>query len=70
VINTLEFCLEVPLHTVGIFNTPQNLTKRERRLYFLSKEVVLRIFIALNNPSLSAGFEPANVGSSGKYDNH
>jgi hypothetical protein len=30
------------------------------------KEVVLRIFITLKNPSSSAGFEPANLGSSGK----
>jgi hypothetical protein len=35
----------------------------------LPKEVVLRIFIALKNPS-SAGFEPANLGSSGKHNNH
>jgi hypothetical protein len=34
------------------------------------KEVVLRIFIAFNNPSSSAGFEPANLMSSGKNDNH
>jgi hypothetical protein len=31
------------------------------------KEVVLRIFITLKNPSSSAGFEPANLGSSGKH---
>jgi hypothetical protein len=34
------------------------------------KEVVLRIFIALKNPSSSAGFEPANSGSNGKHANH
>jgi hypothetical protein len=34
------------------------------------KEVVLRIFIALKNPSPSAGFEPANLGSSGKHANY
>jgi hypothetical protein len=33
------------------------------------KEVVLRIFIALKNPSSSAGSEPANLGSNGKHDN-
>jgi hypothetical protein len=27
-------------------------------------------FIALKNSSFSAGFEPANFGSSGKHDNH
>jgi hypothetical protein len=34
------------------------------------KEVVLRIFITLQNPSSSAGVEPANLGSSGKHANH
>jgi hypothetical protein len=31
---------------------------------------LLQIFIVLKNPSPSAGFEPANFGSSGKYINH
>jgi hypothetical protein len=31
---------------------------------------VLTIFIALKNPSPSAGFEPANVGSSRKHANN
>jgi hypothetical protein len=34
------------------------------------KESVLRIFIALKNPSSSAGFEPAKIGSSDKHANH
>jgi hypothetical protein len=34
------------------------------------KEDELRIFIALKNPRLLAGFEPANTGSNGKHDNH
>jgi hypothetical protein len=34
------------------------------------KEVVLRIFIALKNPPLLSGFEPVNLGSNGKHDNH
>jgi hypothetical protein len=34
------------------------------------KEVALLIFISLKNPSLSAGFETANIESSGKQDNH
>jgi hypothetical protein len=33
------------------------------------QEVLLRIFIAHENP-LSAGFEPVNLGSNGKHDNH
>jgi hypothetical protein len=37
---------------------------------FFPKEVMLLIFIPLKNPSLSAGFEAANLGSSGKQDEH
>jgi hypothetical protein len=33
-------------------------------------ELVIRIFIAIKNPSLSAGFEPTNLGSNGKHANH
>jgi hypothetical protein len=35
-----------------------------------SKEVVLRIFIALKDPSLSAGVVPQNLGSNDKHDNY
>jgi hypothetical protein len=28
------------------------------------------LFIAFKNPSLSAGFERANLGSNGNHDNH
>jgi hypothetical protein len=35
-----------------------------------AKEGVLRIFIALKNPSPSAGFDPANLGSKSKHANH
>jgi hypothetical protein len=34
------------------------------------KKVMLWIFITLKNWSLLAGFEPANLGSNGKHDNH
>jgi hypothetical protein len=34
------------------------------------KEVTQHIFMALENPPSSAGFEPANLGSNGKHDNH
>jgi hypothetical protein len=34
------------------------------------KEVVLRIFVTLKNPLLSAGFEPANLRSSDEHANH
>jgi hypothetical protein len=36
----------------------------------LLTEVMLRIFITLKNPSLSAGFEPVNLESNGKHNNH
>jgi hypothetical protein len=34
------------------------------------KEVMLQIFIALKNPSLSASSEHTNLGSNGKHNNH
>jgi hypothetical protein len=34
------------------------------------KEVVLQIFVALRKSIASAGFEPANLGSSGKHAKH
>jgi len=33
------------------------------------KEGVLRIFFALKNPTASAGFEPANLGTKGQHAN-
>jgi hypothetical protein len=36
----------------------------------IREEGVLRIFIALKNPSPWPGFEPANFGSIGKHTNH
>jgi hypothetical protein len=36
----------------------------------IREEGVLRIFIALKNPSLWPGFEPATFGSSGQHTNH
>jgi hypothetical protein len=50
-------CRKILRHGTDGFNSPP-------------KEVVLRIFIALKNPSLSVGFEPANLESNGKLDNH
>jgi hypothetical protein len=41
---------------------PLNLTTWADGFTTLPKEVVLRIFISLKNSSLSAGFEPANLG--------
>jgi hypothetical protein len=36
----------------------------------LLRRKALRIFIALKNPSLSDGIEPANIGSNGKHASH
>ena len=36
----------------------------------LPKEVILRIFTLWKNLSTTTGIEPANLGSSGEYDNH
>jgi hypothetical protein len=36
----------------------------------LPKKVVLRVFIVLKNPSPSAGFEPANLGSRSRNAKH
>jgi hypothetical protein len=41
-----------------------------RRPYFPSEGSLAADFIALKNPSLSAGFESANHGSNGKHNNH
>jgi hypothetical protein len=63
-----QFCLQsiffharkVLLHAVNLRHGTDGFTSPP-------KEVVLRIFITLKNPSSSAGFEPANLGSSGKH---
>jgi hypothetical protein len=34
------------------------------------EEIVLQIFIAVRNTSLSVGFESANLAYSGKHDKH
>jgi hypothetical protein len=44
-------------------HTSKNLTAWGRWPYFSPKEVLLQIFIALKRPLLSAGFQPADVGS-------
>ena len=43
---------------------------RPPRLYFPSEEDILRIFTLWKNPLNPAAFEPANLGSSGKWENH
>ena len=63
-----EFCLKMPdfhvtfrdlLHAVNVRHGTNGFTS-------LPKEVMLRIFFALKNPTASAGFEPANLGTKGQ----
>jgi hypothetical protein len=56
-------------YSAGFFNMPYDLITWTDGFTFPPKEVVLRIFIVIN-PSLSAGFEPASLGSSVKHNNH
>jgi hypothetical protein len=66
-----KFCLrnifiharKVLLHTVNLRHGTDGFT-------FPPKEVALRIFITLKNPSTSVGIEPANLASSGEHSNH
>jgi hypothetical protein len=51
------FLCKVLLHAVNLRRGTDGFTSP-------SKEGVLRIFITLKNPSSSAGFEPASLGSS------
>jgi hypothetical protein len=49
----------------------QNLTTWDLPdLLSIREEGVLRIFIALKNPSPWPGFEPATFGSNGQHTNH
>jgi hypothetical protein len=65
------FPFEVPLlYFEWFFNAPFILVTWVRRLYFPSWEGVLRVFIALKNPSPSAEFEHANLRSNGKHGYH
>jgi hypothetical protein len=66
-----EFCLSVSLlYLKGSLTYHKTLQHGGRRLQFLSKGSRTTDFIALENPLPSAGFEPANLGSNGKHDNH
>jgi hypothetical protein len=56
-------CPKVILHAVNLRHGTDGFTSPP-------KEVVLRIFITLKNPSTSVGIEPANLGSSGEHANH
>jgi hypothetical protein len=66
----LVFSNEVP-HTTQYSLTCRKILRHGTDGFTSStKEVVLRICIALKNSSSSARFESANYGSNGKHDNH
>jgi hypothetical protein len=66
-----EFCLSVSLSCLkGSLTCRKILRRGADGFTSTSKEVVLRTYIALINQSPSAGFEPANLGSNGKHDDH
>ena len=64
-----KFCSEVLIAAWGSF-TCRKSRQGTHGFTSLPKEVILRIFKLSKNPSTPAGTEPANLGSSGKYDNH
>jgi hypothetical protein len=66
-----EFCISVSPLYVKISLTCCNILRHACEGFTCPpKEVVLRIFMALKTPSLSVGFEPANLGSDDKHNNH
>ena len=64
-----KFRLELDFHVIlEIFYMPQICDMGQTALLPLRrKEGVLRIFFALKNPTASAGFEPANLGTKGQH---
>jgi hypothetical protein len=62
-----EFCLRSTYHARRVLSHAVNQRHGTDGFTSRPKEVVLRIFITLKNPSSSAGFEPANLGSSDKH---
>ena len=64
-----KFCSEALISAWGSFTCRKSMT-RDPRLYFHSEGSHTQDFYALKNPSTPVGFEPANLGTSGVYDNH
>jgi hypothetical protein len=66
-----EFCLRnISIHARKVLLHDVNLRHGTDGFTSPPKEIVLRIFITLKNPSTSAGIEQANLGSSGEHANH
>ena len=66
---TDKFCSEA-LISASDSSTCRKSTTRDPRLYFPSEGSHTQDFYALNKTITPAGFEPANLGSSGEYDNY
>ena len=64
-----KFCLKIPDFHVTFRDIlhAANLRHRTNGFTSLPKEGVLRIFFALKNPTASAGYEPANLGTKGQH---
>jgi hypothetical protein len=67
---TAEFCLSISTIPQGILTCCKILWYAANSFTSSLKEVVLRIFIALKNPSVLAGFKHINLRSNGKHDIH
>ena len=64
-----KFCSEALISAWGSF-TCRKSTTQDQWLYFPSEGSHTQDFYALKKPLTLAGFEPANLESSGEYDNH
>ena len=61
----MNFCLKMPDFHVTF--TCRKSTTWNKRLYFPSEGRLAEDFFALKNPTASAGFEPANLGTKGQH---
>jgi hypothetical protein len=66
----LNIAYEISPSYCSDLNMLKNLRRGTESFTSPPKEVLLRNFVVLKSPLYSAGFEPVNLGSSGKDDNH
>jgi len=64
-----KFRLEFDFHVILDLLHAANLRHGTDGFTSPPKEGVLRIFFGLKNPTASAGFEPANLGTKGQHAN-
>ena len=62
-----KFCRNDDFHAIQGSFTCRKSTTWNRRLYFPSEGRRAEDFFALKNPTASAGFEPANLGTRGQH---